>query len=88
MLENAVPGYWMYETSGVLRPAVIAYLNQEQLSQEHIAALRAYFRQWAAAPAWRGPEVERLRQSVDFLHTRRAIRAWIDQADALGMDPL
>jgi hypothetical protein len=39
------PGYWMYETSGVLRPAVEAYLAGGPLSEAHIAALCAYLRQ-------------------------------------------
>lgn len=55
------PGYWMHETSGVLRPAVEAYLNQRPMSKKQIAAMRAYLRQWIAAPEWRGEEVERLR---------------------------
>jgi hypothetical protein len=38
----SVPGYWMYETSGVLRPAIENYLNNRPMSPENIAAMRAY----------------------------------------------
>jgi hypothetical protein len=28
----SAPGYWMNETSGVLRPAIEAYLNHDELT--------------------------------------------------------
>jgi hypothetical protein len=34
-----VLGYWMYETSGVLRPAVHAFLHDEAMTGEQIAAM-------------------------------------------------
>lgn len=83
-----MPGYWMNETSGVLRPAVEAYLRNETMTPEHIAAMRAYLRQWIMAPAWMGPEVDELRASLDGLTTRGAITAWLDQAMDAGIDPL
>ena len=39
--------YWMYETSGVLRPAIEAYFSG-LMTDQHIAAMRAYLRQWIA----------------------------------------
>lgn len=84
----AVPGYWLYETSGVLRPAVEAYLTGRPLSGEQIAALRAYLRQWIAAD-WRGgAELAELRAAIDGLTNREAIKAWLDRAEPLGIDPL
>lgn len=83
-----VPGYWMNETSGVLRPAVEAYLFQRELTVEHIGALRAYLRQWMAAPAWTGPEVETLRSSIDGIASRKDLRKWFDLAEEIGIDPL
>lgn len=81
------PGYWMNETSGVLEPAVKAYLlTQEPLSPEHVGALRAYLRQWMLGP-WRGPEVDQLRRQVDSIATRADIDAWSDQAYDLCIDP-
>ena len=39
-------------------PAVEAYLRRKPMTSEHMAAMRAYLRQWIMAPAWMGPEVE------------------------------
>lgn len=38
------PGYWINESNGVLRPAIIAYLNDEHLSLSQIVTIRAYLR--------------------------------------------
>ena len=81
------PGFWTDETSGVLRPAVKAYLNHEPMSGEQIAALRAYLRQWIAAPWAPGSRIERLRAKVDCLQ-REAIDDWLDDALVEGIDPL
>jgi len=65
------PFYWMFETTGVLRPAVEAYLNHGEMTEPQIAALRAYLRQWIAGP-WRGPGIDRLRAGVGrSRHARR-----------------
>lgn len=85
---SAGPGYWMNETSGVLRPAVEAYLRCEPMEPAAIAALRAYLRQWIAAPAWQGAGVELLRQAIDRLTSREAIDEWLEHALDEGIDPL
>jgi hypothetical protein len=92
------PGYWMDETSGVLRPAVRTYLRHDDpLTEAHVAALRAYLRQWIVSPVWDqnphatetdGEMLAELRHGVDRLHTREAIDLWLYEADALGIDPL
>lgn len=82
------PGYWMHETSGVLRPAVEAYLNGEPMTDEQIAAMRAYLRQWIAAPVWTGNGVELLRATVDDISCRHGIDVWLDAAMKEGIDPL
>jgi hypothetical protein len=88
MGENYIPGYWMNETSGVLRPAVLAYLETDQEpSLPHIGALRAYFRQWINAP-FRGPDVIVLRLAIDALDSRQAIDRWLSLAEEIGVDPL
>lgn len=87
-LPDGAPGYWMHETSGVLRPAVMAYLEGDDMTPEHIAAMRAYLRQWIEAPAWRGFIVDDLRRTLDGLTSRPAIREWLDLADEAGIDPL
>ena len=81
------PGYWMDETSGVLRPAVVAYLKGEPMTDEMIAAMRAYLRQWMTGP-WIGPETGKLRASIDSLTTRRAISQWLADALDENIDPL
>jgi hypothetical protein len=82
------PGFWMHEASGVLRPAVEAYLHAEPLTDAQIAALRAYLRQWIASPKWRGPQIGRLRADIDRLMSREAIEQWLDDALDEGIDPL
>ena len=54
---------------------------------DQIAALRAYLRQWIAAP-WIGPGIERLRTKVDRLQSREAIEDWLGDALAEDIDPL
>jgi hypothetical protein len=82
-----VPGFWMNETSGVLKPAVEAYLRGQPLSDEQIAALRAYLRQWIAG-GFLDDAVEELRADIDGLTTREAINRWLHKALAVGIDPL
>ena len=82
------PGFWMHETSGVLRPAIQAYLLGQPMTAGDIAAMRAYLRQWIAWPAWQGPQIDTLRRSVDGLGSRAAIDHWLNLAEAAGIDPL
>jgi hypothetical protein len=82
------PGYWMYETSGALRPAIVAYLQHEPMTDEMIAAMRAYLRQWIMAPVWAGVALDTLQARVDGLTTTEAIRLWLADALKVGIDPL
>jgi hypothetical protein len=82
------PGYWMHETSGVLRPAVHAYLYRRPMSDDQINAMRAYLRQWINAPTWQGPDIDSLRADVEGLTTRAAISSWLRRAEHAGIDPL
>jgi len=91
------PGYWMHETTGVLRPAVIAYFAGS-MSPEQVAALRAYLRQWIEAPVWAQAAAYAdardriwlisMWRRVDDLDSIEVIRDWIDEATDAGMDPL
>lgn len=92
-----MPGFWMWEISGVLRPAIEAYLAGAAMTPEQIAAVRAYCRQWVGASVWdqnpHATESERaalagMRRRIDSLTSRPAIEAWLADAVALGMDPL
>jgi hypothetical protein len=83
-----VPGYWMYETTGALRPAIEAYLLTDlPMTVEHIGAFRAYLRQWMDAP-WKGPDVPALRLQINDIDSREAIEAWLDRALDSAIDPL
>ena len=82
------PGYWMHETSGVLRPAITAYLEGKGMTPRQIAAMRAYLRQWIAAPGRTGPQITTLRERVGGLDTRKAITRWLNLAEEEGIDPL
>lgn len=83
--SGSFPGYWMHETSGVLRPAVEAYLTGVKMTGEQIAAMRAYLRQWIMAGAWQGDEVQELRDLVNRLSSRPAIEAWLELAEDIGI---
>lgn len=82
-----VPGYWMNETSGALRPAIEAYLNGEPMTGERCAAMRAYIRQWMKADFHHDPSL-RLIERIDELTTREAIDAWLNDAATQEIDPL
>jgi hypothetical protein len=88
MIDGPIPGYWMNEVSGVLRPAVEAYLYGDPMTPEQIAAMREYLRQWIAAPSWQGPMIDVLRAGVDRIRIRTDIDRWLNLADAEGIDPL
>lgn len=89
------PGYWMHETSGVLRPAVEAYLAGGEMTDEQLAVMRAYCRQWVMSDIW-SPyatrkdrcDLEVLRAAVDMLVSRPLLAIWLARAEAFGMDPL
>lgn len=85
---SEIPGYWMAEVAGVLRPAVRAYLNNEAMTPLQIVAMRAYLRQWIRARQFVGPAVAVLRQSVGEIATQADLRRWIYAAIDAGVDPL
>lgn len=82
------PFHWIHETTGILRPAVEAYLGGDTMTTAQVATMRAYLRQWIAAPAWRGRRVRFLRRSIDSLASQEAIASWIKIAEEEGIDPL
>lgn len=86
--SSTVPGYWMNETSGALRPAVLAYLCGDAMTDQQVVAMRAYLRQWINAPVWRGCTVAPLRDRIDELTSRAAIARWLADAEAAGIIPL
>jgi hypothetical protein len=94
---SGAPGYWIHETTGVLRPAVQAYLFHEPMTEQHIAAMLAYLRQWIESSAWDanpfgGSEyrdrLAELRAETYGLTSREAIDSWLAKAESIGIDPL
>ena len=87
-MNNAdAPGYWMYETSGVLRPVVENYLTGGKMTARDIATMRSYLRQWMAGP-WVGPMIDVLRSQIDDIQNRDDIARWLDRAMDENIDPL
>ncbi len=86
--QGGVPGYWMAESSGVLRLVVPAFLRGDELGPAEVVAMRAYLQQWIKAGIWEGPEIPALRADVDNLRTTSEIRAWIARAVEIRVDPL
>jgi hypothetical protein len=84
----SIPGYWMYETSGALKPVVLKYLDGAELDLAEVGIMRAYLRQWVWADGFLGPEIDRLRSGVDHLYNAGDIRAWLGRALDAGIDPL
>jgi hypothetical protein len=91
------PGYWMAETGGVLHPAVLHYLRNEEFRPGEFDALRDYCRQWIEAPIWdQNPHwgetgstwLAEMRARVDQLTTRERLQEWLRMAAEAGMDPL
>jgi hypothetical protein len=78
----------MYETSGVLRPVILAYLEGANLSGEQMALMLAYLRQWIEHPDWVGPDIDLLRATVGSLRTRHDISRWLEVAERNCLDPL
>jgi hypothetical protein len=96
MTYGTEPHYWLYETTGVLRPAIEAYLAGS-MSPGQVSAMRAYLWQWIHAPVWdQNPHatvgdrawLTLLRRRAEDLDSIEAIRAWIVDATDFGMDPL
>jgi hypothetical protein len=87
MMTTVAPGYWMNETSGVLRPVVERWLNGRPLTAPELATMRAYLRQWMAGD-WQGPAAADLRARVDLIRSNGALDRWLSDAADVGIDPL
>jgi ribosomal protein L37E len=88
-MRDLAPGFWMHESTGVLRPAVEAYLSGGPMTEGQIVAMRAYLRQWIMAPGWhQDPDLEELRRGIGHLTSRAALKQWLDRAVDAGIDPL
>lgn len=81
----SIPGYWMYETGGLLRAAVEKYLAGAELDDAELELWRAYLRQWMKGP-WHGGG--NLAARVEAIATTADLRAWLADAMNAGIDPL
>lgn len=91
--DPRAPKFWMNETSGVLRPAIEAYLSGGEMTPDQVGAMRAYLRQWIMSPAWDmnphgSAELSGLRDGIDSLVNRAQISSWLTKAIDVGIDPL
>ncbi len=83
----SAPGYWLYETSGVLAPVVEKYLDGRWLDLDEIAIFRRYLAQWMSGP-WQGSAVAELRERVAQIRNRVELESWLRDALDMGIDPL
>ena len=86
--SDGVPHYWATETSGVLQPAVEAYLRDQAMTPEQISAMRDYLRQWIDNGNWLGPSIGDLKAMARRIKTQADIHEWIYRAELEGIDPL
>jgi len=83
------PKFWMYESSGVLKPVVTKYLNGEALDAKEVKVFQAYLWQWYKSPVWEpSGMLEALRLRVAAIATRQDIDDIIEAGLEIGMDPL
>ena len=87
------PGYWMNETGGHVKAAIVRYLDGKPLSLEDVFWIRQYLRQWVNAEVWdTNPHgtagLSELRKSVVTVIDRRSLSEWLHRATDAGMDPL
>ncbi len=82
-----VPGFWMNEQGGALRPAVLAYLDGQDLDAGQLEIWRAYLRQWMQGD-WKGPLLDTLRSQVDDIKSTDDLHHWLHRALSQNIDPL
>jgi hypothetical protein len=88
------PRYWMNETSGVLKPVIERFLNDQQLTDQEVSIFRAYIMQWIDSPAWDanpeggGHELRMLRDAAKVVRNTTELRLWLQRAEEFGVDPL
>jgi hypothetical protein len=90
------PGYWMYESSGVLGPVVRAYLLGDELDAVQMKLMKAYLSQWVNSPVWdQNPhpdtgleELRSLRVRVAAINNEAELNQAIQVMTDMGMDPL
>jgi len=90
--DPRLPTEWQHETSGQLRPAVLAYLNKQRMEAHDFAAIRGYLLHYVQAPCWKkagqAEHWQELEHGILSLKSRSALDDWLDEAAEIGLDPL
>ena len=93
---GATPLNWQNEQTGVLRGAIMAYLNQAQTVQQ-LRLVIAYVQHYIHAPCWadivvdepdRQQALEQLQKSSMALLTVSDVNQWLGESVKFGVDPL
>jgi hypothetical protein len=91
------PKFWRNETSGVLEPAIMAYLGGGPMTESQVMLVRLYVLQWINSPVWNEnpaitdygrAELKALRDQAEAIRTRADLREWFHIALDEGIDPL
>lgn len=86
IVMDKVPMYWMHETIGVLKKAVLAFLDHKETPEDMELVIK-YCKAWVDCPIWTG-NVEGLRKDINKVKTAHQLRGWIYKALDEGIDPL
>ncbi|PZV19220.1 MAG: hypothetical protein DCF22_00700 [Leptolyngbya sp.] len=90
--------YWRNETSGILQPAMMAYINHGAYpnqcpapTPEQMGLIKQYLQLYINAPCWEEGEqgqLAALRKSVQEITDLASCDRWLDEAMQWGFDPL
>ncbi|HEX5689055.1 MAG TPA: hypothetical protein VFX76_03590 [Roseiflexaceae bacterium] len=82
------PHFWMTEQSGVLEPAVEAYLNGEALSTAALGLIKQYLHQYIERALMAG-EANRgaLLRRVEALRNSRDVERFAEELSEYGVEP-
>lgn len=86
IVMDKMPLYWMNETTGVMRSAVIAFLDGNA-TEKQLALVIAYCKAWVDCPVWEG-NLAGIRKSIREVKTSDELKWWIHEALEEGIDPL
>jgi len=95
------PCYWKNEESGVLRDALLAFLDstigrEPGATTEQLDITQWYFTHYINAPLWQHPDINyegatklaHLKEQIKTANTVEKLKQWIDACLDSGLDPL